>query len=74
MRWLSVLLLLTSSTLAGVSDGPEDLRAWFNSLQSKRGVCCYDFDGQRLSETDGCNFYAQDLISLGVPVCYGGGQ
>lgn len=52
MRWLSVLLLLTSSTLAGVSDGPEDLRAWFNSLQSKRGVCCYDFDGQRLSETE----------------------
>lgn len=26
------------------------------------------------ADPNGCNFYARDLISLGVPVCYGGGQ
>ena len=61
MRWLSVLLLLTYASV--MSHTPWGRRVF----QTAEARGCF-------ADPNGCNFYAQDLISLGVPVCYGGGQ
>lgn len=52
LRGALVLLMTTSAALAGGNWKNSPLHQWFDSLTSKRGLCCSFTDGVAISDVD----------------------
>lgn len=73
IRTMVVLLVTLLSTAAVAHDdgryANSDLKQWFNTLASKKGLCCSFADGVAIQDVDWDSSCQPEIASVGGLVC-----